>query len=56
MTDLTRQTDTKPIRLLLVDDHDVVRRGMAVFIEGFADLELVGEAADGTEADGLLPE
>lgn len=39
-----------PIRILLVDDHDMVRRGLAVFLEAFDDLQLVGEASDGVEA------
>jgi len=39
----------KPIRIMLVDDHDMVRRGLAVFLEAFPDMELVGEAANGLE-------
>ena len=38
------------IRVMLVDDHAVVRRGLAAFLMAFDDLELVGEAADGSEA------
>jgi two-component system, NarL family, response regulator LiaR len=45
----TMQT-TKPIRVLLVDDHAVVRSGLATFLLVFDDLEFVGEAADGREA------
>ena len=44
MIDITR------IRVLLVDDHDMVRRGLAVFLQAFPDMELVGEAEDGPEA------
>lgn len=43
-------SDVKRIRVMIVDDHDVVRRGLAVFLKAFGDLELVGEAADGVEA------
>ncbi len=43
-------TDTKRIRVLLADDHDMVRRGLAVFLQAFPDMQLVGEAADGFEA------
>ncbi|HVO43479.1 MAG TPA: response regulator transcription factor [Aggregatilineales bacterium] len=43
----------EPIRILLADDHDMVRRGLAVFLEAFPDMELVGEAGDGTEAVAL---
>jgi NarL family two-component system response regulator LiaR len=39
-----------PIRILLVDDHDMVRRGLAVFLLAYDDFELVGEAANGVEA------
>jgi NarL family two-component system response regulator LiaR len=39
-----------PIRVLLVDDHEIVRRGLAVFLEGFDDMELVGQAEDGEDA------
>jgi NarL family two-component system response regulator LiaR len=38
------------IRVLLVDDHDMVRRGLATFLEVFDDLALVGEARSGGEA------
>ncbi len=38
------------IRVMLVDDHDMVRRGLATFLMAKPDLELVGEAADGLEA------
>jgi len=38
------------IRVLLVDDHEMVRRGLSVFLETFDDLELVGEASNGAEA------
>ncbi len=40
----------RPIRVLLVDDHEIVRRGLAVFLDGFDDMELVGQAEDGEEA------
>jgi DNA-binding NarL/FixJ family response regulator len=38
------QADTpKPIRVFLVDDHEVVRRGVASLLEDEDDLEVVGE-------------
>ncbi len=40
----------KPIRVMIVDDHAVVRRGLAAFLLAFDDLELAGEARDGEEA------
>ncbi len=39
-----------PIRILLVDDHAMVRRGMRDFLALHDDLEIVGEAADGAAA------
>jgi DNA-binding NarL/FixJ family response regulator len=41
---------TARIRVLIVDDHLMVRRGLATFLRAAPDLELVGEAATGTEA------
>jgi DNA-binding NarL/FixJ family response regulator len=42
-----------PIRVLLADDQAVVRRGLRTILEVEADLEVVGEAADGVEAVAL---
>ena len=41
---------TEPIRVMIADDHDIVRRGLSVFLKGFDDLSLVGEAATGQDA------
>ncbi len=41
------------IRILIVDDHDVVRRGLVSILSGCSDLEVVGEAASGEEALSL---
>jgi NarL family two-component system response regulator LiaR len=38
------------IKVMLVDDHNVVRSGLATFLRAFEDLELVGEAKNGLEA------
>jgi NarL family two-component system response regulator LiaR len=43
-------TAPERIRVLIVDDHAVVRSGLATFLQAFEDFELVGEAGDGTEA------
>jgi two-component system, NarL family, response regulator LiaR len=42
--------EQSPIRILLVDDHDMVRRGLAVFLLAHDDFQLVGEAVNGLEA------
>jgi NarL family two-component system response regulator LiaR len=39
-----------PIRVMLVDDHLMVRQGLATFLKVFDDLELAGEAANGLAA------
>jgi len=39
-----------PIRIVIVDDHAMLRRGLAVFLMSYNDLKLVGEAANGKEA------
>ena len=41
---------SQPIRVMLVDDHTMVRRGLATFLKVFDDLELAGEAASGEAA------
>ena len=38
------------IRVMLVDDHPMVRRGLATFLKAFDDLELAGEAENGKSA------
>jgi len=38
------------IRVMIVDDHSVVREGLKMFLSASDDLEVVGEAADGAEA------
>ena len=44
------------IRVLLVDDHTVVRKGLRTFLSYDPDLEVVGEAADGAQALRLARE
>lgn len=43
-----------PIRILIADDHAVVRSGLRVLLEADPDLEFVGEAEDGEEALRLV--
>jgi len=42
--------ESSTIRVLLVDDHAVVRSGLGAFLLAFSDLELVGEASSGEQA------
>ncbi len=42
--------EVRPIRVLLVDDHAVVRSGLAAFMMVYDDMDFCGEAADGREA------
>jgi len=39
-----------PIRVVIVDDHTMVRKGLALFLKAFDDLELAGEAESGATA------
>lgn len=45
-----------PIRIVLADDHSVVRQGLRLFLKYDPDLEVVGEASDGAEALRLARE
>ena len=38
------------IRVLLVDDHAILRAGLRALLSAYSDIQVVGEAADGTEA------
>lgn len=42
------------IRILIADDHSVVRKGIRMLLEDEPDIQIVGEAADGDEAINLL--
>lgn len=43
----------KHIRVLLVDDHEIIRRGLASMLNAEPDLEVIGEAANGESAVDL---
>lgn len=44
------------IRILLVDDHGVVRQGLRMYLRGEADFEIIGEAANGKQAIEMVRE
>ncbi|WP_217242237.1 response regulator transcription factor [Streptomyces sp. AC555_RSS877] len=45
-----RSGEPRPVRVLIVDDHAVVRRGIRAYLEVLDDMEVAAEAADGQEA------
>lgn len=47
---------SQPIRVMIVDDHTMVRRGLATFLKVFDDLQLAGEADNGEAAVQLCAE
>jgi DNA-binding NarL/FixJ family response regulator len=49
-------TETEPIRVVLADDHAVVRKGIREFLEEEGDIVVVAEAADGDQAVALVAE
>ena len=44
------QPESTPIRVLLVDDHSIMREGLQAMLAGSEELEVVGQARDGEEA------
>jgi two-component system response regulator DevR len=44
-----------PIRIFLVDDHELIRRGLRAYLEGEPDMEVVDEAASARDAVGKVP-
>jgi DNA-binding NarL/FixJ family response regulator len=50
------RTARETMRIVIADDHETYRRGLARAIRRFGTLDLVGEAADGTEALQVIRE
>ena len=46
--------NAKPIRIILADDHPIVRAGIRAELEKIEDVEIAGEASDGREALDLI--
>ena len=50
MSEKMAEAESERVRVLIVDDHEMVRSGLATFLRVSRDLELVGEASSGEEA------
>jgi DNA-binding NarL/FixJ family response regulator len=50
MSEVAERTETRPVRVLLADDHGILRAGLRALLGNEPDMEVVGEAADGEEA------
>jgi two-component system, NarL family, response regulator DevR len=50
MSELRTYSEQNPIKVLLLDDHEVVRRGVHDLLESEADIEVIGEAATAEQA------
>jgi two-component system, NarL family, response regulator LiaR len=53
---LTNENNNQPIRILIVDDHDMVRMGLKILIESVPNLIFVGEASSGKQAVTMYQE
>src|SRR5215467_13441318 len=52
----SRVSSMKRIRILIADDHGIVRKGLRLQLEQHSDFDVVGEASDGREAVGMSDE
>ena len=50
---MTEATGSEPVRVLVVDDQELFRRGLIMLLSSDTDIEVVGEAADGITATDL---
>jgi DNA-binding NarL/FixJ family response regulator len=52
--------EEQKIRVVLIDDHDLLRRGIRTMLESEGDIDVVGEASDGVDGfatvEGMLPD
>ena len=52
---MTARTEDRPIRVFLLDDHEIVRRGLKELLESEGDIEVVGESGLAQEAARRIP-
>lgn len=55
MTEVTGVDDPKPITVFLLDDHEVVRRGVAEMLDSEPDIRVIGEASNVSQALARIP-
>ena len=55
VTETTPATATEPIRVFLLDDHEIVRRGIRELLESEPDIEVIGESGLAEEAARRIP-
>lgn len=53
-TDESSRTPNAPVRVVIVDDDALVRQGLGLILGGDGPIEVVGEAADGIEAEAVV--
>ena len=55
-SDSATTTGTDPVRVMLVDDHPVVRAGLRAILDSFGDITVVAEGSDGADAQDATVE
>jgi DNA-binding NarL/FixJ family response regulator len=55
LAESNEETALPPIRIILADDHTIVREGVRAVLEGHPDLQVVGEFANGADAIAAAP-
>ncbi len=51
---MAESVSSRPIRVMIVDDHPIVRRGLHSLLCSYSDISIVGEAVDGTTALSMV--
>lgn len=51
---MAESANSEPIRVLIVDDHPIVRRGLHSLLCSYPDIKIIGEATDGTSALAMI--